>query len=203
VKNNKNRWTPEILEKLRNGDNVSQLAKELGVSRQRVHAKRKSLGMAPIKVIEKRRVEKAMPEIEKNLGVVADYIIARENSIQHHVVKQLRQSRCINKAPIKRTSKIWTEECISLLGNITDAELAIKMNIASAHVAQMRNKLGIPVLRADRKKSLRHKWSKKDSRLVGTMSDRDLALKLGVSVQRVAARRRKLGLAPYQVKKHT
>lgn len=188
------------MERLRNGDNASQLAKELGISRQRVHAKRKSLGMAPIRVIEKRRLEKAMPEIEKNLGVVADYIIARENSIQQHVVKQLRQSRNIKRARIKRTSKIWKEEYLSLLGTITDAELAIKMNTASAHVAQMRNKLGIPVLRADRTKSKRHKWSKKDSRLVGTMSDQDLAKKLGVSVQRVATRRRKMGLAPYQDK---
>jgi hypothetical protein len=66
-------------------------------------------------------------------------------------------------------SNNWTKKAISLLGTLSDKELAVKINISSQAVSYKRRKLGIATFKTF------HTWTKEEDLLLGKITARDIA----------------------------
>ena len=105
----------------------------------------------------------------------------------------------------------WTEDLLSLLGTMSDAEIARKLGISRERVRQKRSERGIKKysglsvearMKRDQASSLRF-WTNEELSLLGTMSDEDVALKIGLNLQKVfivSCMRNRLNIKSYKSK---
>ncbi len=82
---------------------------------------------------------------------------------------------------------MWTPEDDTLLGTMTDGDLARRLGISLTAVAHRRRRLGIPIRFAHRLP-----WTPEADALLGTDTDTAIAARLGCSVATVCLRRQKL-----------
>jgi hypothetical protein len=81
----------------------------------------------------------------------------------------------------------WTEEEITLLGQLPDAKIARKIGRTVSAVRQKREELGRPNPTTTR-------WNAEGLALLGTMPDDEVAKRLGRSVASITQKRCKLGI---------
>jgi len=135
------------------------------------------------------------------LGEVPDTKLAAEYEISYSAVRIKRIWEGIkpyNKEhmdpepdlPLDVTHKI---------GKVPDAKLARMFGVSRFKIQIYRALHKIPL--AEYEKPTLHRWTAKEDKLLGTMSDRRVAVQLGVPYYQVFYRRRKLGIAPYGVQK--
>lgn len=86
----------------------------------------------------------------------------------------------------------WSDREISLLGTMTDRDLAGQIGRTVDAVESQRHKLGIAPVRP-RARS----WTRAEVRLLGTMPDRELAERLGCTRKHIGEVRARLGIAPF------
>ncbi len=87
---------------------------------------------------------------------------------------------------------------IRLIGKIPDKQIADKFNILRYHIRVYRALHGIPVVEYERPTAFH--WNKTHEALLGTMSDRKVAIQLGIPVDQVHHRRKTLDIPPHGVK---
>lgn len=97
-----------------------------------------------------------------------------------------------NKMAIGR-SRAWTEKELSLLGTMSDREVALRIGVATPTVFLKRKSLGIPSSRP----SSPLKWSAKQISLLGKHPDAEVARMLGTYRQGVIKKRHELGIPNY------
>ena len=135
------------------------------------------------------------PENTALLGSMPDLTLGKKLGISRAVVCKHRNNLGIKAF---RSHKIWTAKEVSLLGSIKDSVLAEKFGIKESAVRWKRSKLGIKYrIIISRPRAPREVWTAKDHGLLGSMSDSDLAEKLGIDRALVEQRRVRFGTKDY------
>lgn len=100
-----------------------------------------------------------------------------------------------------RPPRKWQSHEDALLGTMTDAALAARLNRGRAGVCERRSKLGISPhghIKADGTSQRRpHQWTPEEIALLGTMHDAEIARRMGLHRTTVSQRRRKLGIPAF------
>lgn len=116
----------------------------------------------------------------------------RVETLRHQVDAKYSGNR--NDAFNRRTMRLtesycpWTPEAITLLGKISDAQLARNLGIASPSVVIKRQKLGIPPFRPQKLK-----WTREMLACLGKMSDHELSERFKIGKTSVQRKRCALG----------
>lgn len=110
-----------------------------------------------------------------------------------------------SKKPYSRVKYDWSPENIALLGTISDAAVAERMGGKASTVMFKRQELGIkaykaPVSHIKGKKRPNFNWTEEALSLIGTMTDAEVAKRLGLSNGAVSLKRRSLGIPGRSVK---
>ena len=128
------------------------------------------------------------------LGTMPDSALSRKLDLCISTILKKRQSLGIPGTRPCRTIH-WTRDLISMLGKVPDAEVARAGDMNILTVNKKRRSLGINCYA--RKSKSWHYWTKKEIALLGTMSDGDVALKIGQKKASVAWKRGKLKIPPF------
>lgn len=88
----------------------------------------------------------------------------------------------------------WTSEKDALLGTVKDRDLAAKLGCSRALVSGRRHLLGISRFNQEISKATKCEWTPAMDGLLGTMSDKETAEKLGLSITTIRTRRVVLGI---------
>ena len=91
----------------------------------------------------------------------------------------------------------WQPEHEAMLGTMPDKQLARKLGLNPETVYRRRKTLGIPSHRPHRSVTPRRVWTPAEDRLLGTMPDNALAVRLGCTSAMVYHRRKALGVRPF------
>lgn len=171
------------------------LAGKLDLSITTVIKKRHKLGIAasrPAKTI------KWTPDMIAKLGKVPDGEIARTHGMNILTVYKKRVSRGIQcYARKSKTWHYWTKKEIALLGKMPDGDVALKTGINKASVFWKRGKLNIPSFTQKRPKKLLTDWTRKETAVLGKMTDAKAAATLDLAPSAVRAKRISLGIPPF------
>lgn len=94
----------------------------------------------------------------------------------------------------------WTPEQIALLGTMSDADVATRIGGKKEAVLDKRQALRIKAFRPKNsavkgKARPNFDWNEENVKLLGTMTDTEVARKLGLAITTVGAKRRSLGIA--------
>lgn len=132
------------------------------------------------------------------LGTMLDQDLAEKLGCTAAAVRNRRRlleiPGCRN--PISAANKVeWTPAMDALLGTITDTDLAKLMGCSKSSVLTRRRQLGIPSCYQSHKPLNKFVWTSEIDAQIGSMSDKQLAEKLGVTPTTVGKRRRLLGIA--------
>ena len=130
------------------------------------------------------------------LGNVPDRQIAIEYEINPTTVKMKRLELGIPPFGKKHLDPIpdLPADVLNLAGSVPDKKLADNYGVSRSAIRSYRLQEQIPI--APYVQESQHKWTKRDEGHLGTMSDGDVARKLGLPKAMVSYRRRKLGIAP-------
>lgn len=112
------------------------------------------------------------------LGTVPDQVIAKQLGIQQTTVRRRRVRLGRDSWRVSAAAAIWTPGALVQLGKMTDARLASQLGIDVATVRQKRRSLGI-LRGAPRGHWM---WTEEQVSLLGTASDREVAMQVGCSV---------------------
>jgi DNA-binding CsgD family transcriptional regulator len=123
------------------------------------------------------------------LGKIPDHVLAKKVGLSQASVSMKRRSLGI--APFRKPPTKWTKRMQSLLGRLTDKEMAIQFGVSVERVRRRRVRLNVPALKPCF-------WTPERAALLGTMPDRELARRLGVKNNRVFYDRVKRGIPPYE-----
>lgn len=165
------------------------VAAHVGTSTQTVTSWRRRLGIP--KAPRRSDPEVKYPGITLRLGVDSDVAIAADYGLSRERVRQIRHSLNINKAPVRAFD---AAEMYDMLGRVPDTHIAEAMNLPVGFVRKERLRAGFPPV------SLTDYYDEIVGRAhdrVGTVSDRQLACELGVSIGQVSAYRRRRGIQPF------
>jgi hypothetical protein len=126
------------------------------------------------------------------LGTKSDRQLAKDYNISQATVFRLRAQYGI--PPYCKVKDI-PKECLDSLGKIPDSTLSKTYNISEYYLKKARKELGI----GEAKRSYKRKvtLTKDQVALLGTMSDQQVADKLGLIKSMVTRRRRELGIPPF------
>jgi hypothetical protein len=115
----------------------------------------------------------------------------------NRTTKSVASRRLKRKVPPFTTQGTpWTQTEVDLLGKLTNQEIANRTGRRIAAVAQMRSRLGVPSCNV-------HRWKPEEDRLLGTASDKEIAMRLNCSETSVRCRRRLLRIRRCQPEKET
>jgi hypothetical protein len=89
----------------------------------------------------------------------------------------------------------WKPEQDALLGTMPDLKLAKLLKRNKTTIRERRLKLGVPSFRRHAPFTPSREWTPADDALLGTMTDPELATRLGCTWRMVYNRRVKLGVA--------
>ena len=177
----------------------SAVAEKIGLTVGTVLKKRQKLGIAasrPAKSLE------WSPAVIALLGNLPDREVARIFDMSPLSVYKKRLSLGI--ACYARKSKSWhdwTKKELALLGKMPDGDVAKKTGINKASVAWKRRKLNISSYVQKRPKKLLTDWTRRETALLGKMTDAEAAAKLDLAHSAVRRKRISLGIPPFGRKK--
>lgn len=216
------RWDLEILARLGKEPDAT-LARDFGVPLSSVENKRRALGIPPFRPRRgsrpKRQPVGVSPEDERTpsevertsarprcvlteelaarLGQIPDAKLAELAGVSAVTIVAERQRRGIEAFRLRRADIEWTPEMIAQLGTAGDREVAQALGISQTCVRRKRARLGIrPFHILPRGPSRRFPWTAEDLALLGKLTDKEVAVRLGVTVTTVARRRQELGIPP-------
>ena len=130
-----------------------------------------------------------------DLPVLPNRAFQRKHHISWNVVAAKRRELGVPPPPPpKKHGPPFTDRMIGLLGKRTDGKLARNFKLNPWQIAAKRHELGIPSCR----ESQRRMWSAEKIALLGTMSDCELARRMGLSCSLVRWIRIKHGRAVYR-----
>jgi len=132
------------------------------------------------------------------LGEVADQQLAQGAGIHPQTVTNERQRRGIAAYAPRRGPIVWTPAMIGLLGTAPDRTVATILGVNHGSVYRKRKLLNIAPFQAPSHESAGYAWSLRALRLLGKMSDRDLAKRLGIPVTTVQFKRSMLDIPPFK-----
>jgi hypothetical protein len=92
----------------------------------------------------------------------------------------------------------WTPEDLAFLGTMKDSDAAERIGRTPSAVATMRERLGVAPFTKRAPRAKPTTWTPAKERLLGTMSDVDLARKLRCSSMTVFYRRKRLKIARFR-----
>ena len=186
------RWTKSRIDEL--GlipDHV--LARQWKISQTLVREKRESIGIPP----SQQTTSRIAAECYEQLGKAPDTQIARQFSLSPTMIRNLRLQAGI--PPFRSSAPfLWTDRYCKLLGKKHDEDLAAAWGVSPQFVGSKRCELQISPYRRARKVD----WN--DSRinkLLGTMSDGQLAKQLLVTPTAVRIQRAKRNIPPFEPQK--
>lgn len=191
---NRHVWTRSQLAKLGKIPD-SALSRELGVCLSTVLSKRQKLGIPASRPLKTLRWTKSMIAL---LGTLPDKDLAWRFNMNVLSVYKKRLSLGIGcYARNSESWHKWTKQEISLLGKMPDADVALRIGIKKASVAWKRAKLSIPAFTQKRPKKLLDDWTRKETALLGKMTDAAAAAALDIAPSAVRLKRISLGIPPY------
>ncbi|NVL49857.1 hypothetical protein F2S72_08905 [Pseudomonas syringae pv. actinidiae] len=105
-----------------------------------------------------------------------------------------------SKKPYSRVRYDWSPEKVALLGTMSDTDVAEQIGGKVHTVAIKRQELGIAcykpaVSKIRGRPRPNFNWTQEALSLIGTMADKDVASRLGLSTGAVGVKRRSLGIA--------
>ncbi len=203
VPTNKFNWTPEIEAQLGTMSD-QRLAEKLGVSSALVHKRRKLLGIA---AKGNTVANDWTPAMDALLGTMSDRETAEMLGLSKAAIRIRRIGLGIPIKELPRpvpTNKFnWTPEIEAQLGTMSDWQLAEKLGVSRAHVANRRKLLGITSKVDPRATSVKKfdpfkfNWTPERDALLGTDHDKVIGQLLGISHTSIRVRRNILNIAPY------
>lgn len=131
------------------------------------------------------------------LGVISDQQLAKTAGIHPQVVSRERQRRGITAYAPRRKPIEWRPKMLALLGTASDRAVAAMLGIDHKSVYRKRNLLNIAPFMESPHEHAGYAWPPKALRLLGKMSDRDVAKRLGLSAPAVQFKRSVLAIAPF------
>ena len=173
------------------------LAKRWGVDPTRLTVLRNKLGIAPFQNCDAVDWTKQMLNM---LGEVPDGRLAREYGISHNVVKLKRIEQGI--FPFGKTEMDpvpeFPDEVIELIGKVPDKRIADQYSVSRNAIRLYRTIHKIEL--AEYIQPTEHEWTESQLALLGTMSDGNVARKIGIPREQVHHKRRTLGIAAFDRK---
>jgi len=131
------------------------------------------------------------------LGKIPDKKLTRKAGISLIAVVKERNNRGIPAYRVSRKPIKWTSEMIELLGTNTDEIIAEKLDVNKSSVYIKRRALGIPAFNeSTNKERYGYDWPESSIKLLGKMSDLDVAKELNISRSVVNYKRKVLGIPP-------
>lgn len=143
------------------------------------------------------------PELLCLLGKIPDPELVKRSSgtLTLSAVRKKRYKLkipvCRAPLPVATGGAAASPEVLKLLGKLNDYEVAEVTGVQRSCITVKRQSLGIAP--AGRKRSLKgrgKKWTSEELALLGNLSDREVAEKVGLSKGTVAIKRQTLGIAP-------
>ena len=142
------------------------------------------------------------PAIRKRLGAVPDRVIANEVSRHRSSVRQARVRLGISGY---RAEPWLTDAVIDRLGQDSDAAIAADLSVSDDSVSRARRRLGIPARDRGKRSTKQPFVRREDSWLspgvrkrLGTVPDRVIAEKAGITTRAVQKARSELGIEPWK-----
>ena len=130
------------------------------------------------------------------LGAMSDARLARRLK---RSVETVRTRRAHKGIPVFNPKKHWwTAEDDKLLGLRPDAQVAMLLGVAVSAVKHRRQQLRILLPGQERRATHPKPWAAEDDAMLGTVSDAQVAQRLGRTVSCVKARRVRLGTPSYR-----
>ena len=112
------------------------------------------------------------------------------------VVGNERRRRGIEPVNPRRTFE-WSDDMIALLGTDSDRAIGERLGLPSSTVARKRWVLGIPSYYPSRSAARGFRWQARHLALLGTMTDREVARRIGISKTTVAEKRSQRGIPAF------
>ncbi|MDP4624224.1 MAG: hypothetical protein NWT08_03690 [Akkermansiaceae bacterium] len=195
----KHKWLRKELSKLGKIPDA-ELARRIGIRTAVVSRKRSSMEIEPLSTSQRLNWTKENLAL---LGTRTDREVAEIMNASPGRVTIKRLSLGIESYAISSNSwHTWTDEEIAMLGTDHDPAVAEKIGISTRSVSLKRRQLGIRSF-LKRKAVIRPRrylsdWKAKETALLGTMTDKDLAARLNLSPSAVRLKRLSLGIAPFR-----
>jgi DNA-binding CsgD family transcriptional regulator len=124
---------------------------------------------------------------------MSDQLLARRLKRTPESVKTRRAAKGIPICDPKKHR--WTADDDKLLGLRPDAQVAMLLRITVESVKHRRHQLRISLPGQERTIAVPKPWRAEDDAMLGTVSDQEIASRLGRSATSVKARRTRLGIA--------
>jgi hypothetical protein len=166
------------------------LAQRLGRPQQVVRERRRQLSLPAFQPTGRRPWTRAEEEL---LGTLPDKQLARRFKRTLESVRTRRASKGIPVCDPKKHR--WTADDDKLLGLRPDAQVALLLRITKEAVKHRRHQLRISLPGQERIIPASKPWLPEDDALLGTISDQEVARRLGRSATSVKARRARQGIA--------
>ncbi len=169
------------------------LAKRLGVNHSTVTYRRMELGVQPFR--RSARIEWTAKMLEQ-LGQMADIRFSEKFDIAANSVKLKRLELRIPAygKDVPDPLPVLPATVISLLGKLSDTELARRFSLRTLDIRMYRVASGIEP--AERPRHSKHQWVLAEEQLLGTRCDADVARKLDIPLPQIRHRRKILGIPP-------
>jgi len=138
------------------------------------------------------------PELLALLGRMADLKVANLAGVDIQTVVRERRRRGIASF-LPHWRHDWTAEEIALLGTASDSEVGAAVGVSRVVVRRKRHLLGIPSFHPRPHEPVGGlSWGPEDLALLGTMTDREVARRLGISIAAVNHKRRLLKIPAFR-----
>lgn len=175
------------------------MAEKTGLHVGTIFQKRQKLGIPasrPAKTL------KWNPAMLAMLGKLPDRELADLWDMNFLSVYKKRVSKGISCYARKSKSwHFWTKKEIALLGKMSDDDVVLRTGIKKASVAWKRRKLAIPPFHKKRPKKHLKDWTRKQTALLGKMTDAAAANALDFAHSAVRRKRLSLGIPAFGRKK--
>jgi hypothetical protein len=133
------------------------------------------------------------------LGRISDDKLAKKAGVNANTVSGERRRRGISQFRPRRPAIRWTRRMIALLGSDADSSVAALLGLTRATVGRKRRELGIPsVLPPPHDKLRAFPWTAAQLRLLGTMTDAEVARRIRVSAPVVHRQRVRMGICAFK-----
>ena len=195
-----NRISPEKKEKMlpllgKEPDKV--IAEKFGIPCSYVKQYRKKLGIKISNASIKKEDESMILDL---LGKTSDLSIAKKTGYSIYTIIKFRKEQNIepfSKNKLDRLTPKDRKKLLSMIGKNHDKIIAEKFDISSEAVRRIRIKMNIPALREEKNLEDTIKQNKDLIALLGTMTDKNVADKTGISIQVIGKIRRKLNIPSF------
>ena len=195
-----NMLSPEQYEKMlpllgKEPDKV--IAEKFGIPCSYVKQYRKKLGIKISNASIKKEDESMILDL---LGKTSDLSIAKKTGYSIYTIIKFRKEQNIepfSKNKLDRLTPKDRKKLLSMIGKNHDKIIAEKFDISSEAVRRIRIKMNIPALREEKNLEDTIKQNKDLIALLGTMTDKNVADKTGISIQVIGKIRRKLNIPSF------